>query len=502
MLLKELTKIALLGTENSSFPPKILQQLEEQGFDVKKEAPLLLAEAAAMLAQVRKAGFPLKDFEGKLPEAAEFEEAADCSFKSTRHLKLILDGKYAAVFPEFLHHLLENGKRLPTEQLPSLMQRPDLNEWWDLIEMTIGPGGKWLLAQHPDWKTRLATPENLNWETGSKTQRIALLKYFRKNNPAQAVELLQSTWDTEDYRSKAAFLKELETGLSSGDELFLENALHDSRKEVRQVAAVLLAQIPLSAYAERMFQRALDCLFYEKGKWQVSIPDEPDKAALADGILIIHPDWKGAQSGYLGQVFSKIPPSRWELHFEAEPREVLRLFAKNKWSNTLHKAIAEAAVFHHDEKWMGEMLAFWFENENSPLWNDPVGIQLLQLAPAEKTNELSIAYLKERKGLPDENDPVFQLLQHNDAPWQNELTLLIVNRLQQWLAKYKGQPWLFAHYKQLLGMAGLRCDPALSTTLQKGWDMSAPIWYNWEKDVEEMLNTVFFRKEMIAELNL
>ncbi len=499
---KELAKIALLGTENSSFSSGTLQKLQEQGFDVKKEAPLLLAEASAMFAQMRKAGFPLKDFEGKLPEAAEFVEETNCSYKSTRHLKLILDGKYALVFPEFLYHLLENGKRLPTELMPALMQRPDIDEWWELIEMAISQGGRWLIGQHPDWKMRLNEPENRNWETESKIHRIAFLKFLRKNNPAQAIELLRSTWDTENYRNKTIFLQELKVGLSAEDEGFLENALHDRRKEVRQVAAELLSQLPLSEYAERMFQRALDCLFYEKGKWHITIPDEPDKVASTDGILIIHPEWKGEKAGYLGQIFSGIPPSRWELHFELEPEPLLKLFAKNEWSNTLHKAIAIAAVFHHDEKWIGQMFTYWFENENSPLWNDPVGIQVLELAPPEIVNQLSIAYLKERKGLPEEDDPVFQVLQQNDAPWQNELTLLIINRLQEWLTKYKGQPWLFTYYKKLLQMTGCRCDPSLSATLQKGWDISAPIWYDWEKEVEEMLNTVFFRKEMIEELNL
>ena len=501
MPFKELARIALLGTENAVFSGQLLQEMEAMGLDIKKEPPLLLAEAAAVFSQLKKAGFKLEKFMENLPEAASGVEENACSFKSVRHLQLILDGKYSAIFPEFLHHLLENGKHLPTALLPSLMARDDINEWWHLIEVSLSETGKWLLSQHPKWNIRVKKPSDGLWHTGDKFQRMSLFRFWRLNTPAVAVEHLKATWEAENYRDKKAFIKALAIGLSSDDERLLEIALLDNRKEVRSEAAPLLAKLPLSEYGERMFQRALDTMFYEKGNWHFRIPDEPDQVAVADGVLAIDPTWKGgAKAAYLGQIFSKIPPSRWELHFEAEPVEVLKLFARTEWSNVIHRALANAAVFHDDEKWIGTMAAFWFEQENSPLWNDPIGLQLLELTPPANVNKMCLQYLGKIKGLPEEESPVFQLLLTNDAPWDNDLTKLVISRLQEWVANTKTMDWSALHYKQFLDMAALRCSPSLFPFLEKGWRTTAPLWYNWEKLVADMLNTVLFRREMILEL--
>ncbi len=500
MPFNELAKIALLGTEHSHFSDTLLRELGELGLDTKKDPTFLLAEASALFTQMKKAGFTIAEFEGEYPEPIALTEETECSLKSVNHLRLILEGKYAAVFPEFLHHLLENGKRLPAEFVPSLMQLPDINEWWDLIELGLSRGGKWLVMQHPTWKLRLASPTNIDWETSSKADRLVYLNQLRRENPQQAIALLESTWLKEDFRDRAAFVKVLKNELSESDEPFLEKALQDSRKEVRMEAAALLAHLPLSNYSDRMFDRALDCLFYEKRKWQVHIPEEPDEAALADCILNIHPDWSGAKASYLGQIFSKIPPSRWEMHFEAEPEEVLNLLSKNDWSETLLKAIAKAAILHEDEKWIGELGTYWFEDEDAFIWEDIVGGELLQFAPSHFVNRLAIKTLSSTKALPTEDALFYYLLDNNNALWDNELTLLLINRIQDWLAKFKGQPWQVSSYKKYLHKAALRCDPILLASMQKGWDIRARIWYDWEKEVEEMLNTVLFRKEMIAEL--
>ncbi|MEZ4955401.1 MAG: DUF5691 domain-containing protein [Saprospiraceae bacterium] len=222
MPFKELARIALLGTENTIFPDDLLQELQLKGLNIKNEPPLLLAEAASLFSQIKKAGFILEEFKGELPEASTETDENSCSFKSIRHLQLILDGKYAAIFPEFLHHLLENGKRLPTDLLPSLMARDDINEWWHLIEVSLSETGKWLLTQHPKWKIRVTNPSDSLWDAGDKIQRMALFQSWRLNDPTAGVEHLQATWDSENYRDKKNFIKEMAVGLSPADEPLFE----------------------------------------------------------------------------------------------------------------------------------------------------------------------------------------------------------------------------------------------------------------------------------------
>ena len=498
---KYLAKIALLGTEHSTFSEDALKALQDQGFDIDQEHPELLLESAAQYGQINKAGFRLENFTGALPESADSDEGQACSFKSANHLRLILDGKFPEMLPEFISHLLENSKTLPTSMIPALMARPDIGQWWDLLEMTFSSSGRWLLRQHPIWQRRLMDPSQYNWQTGVKFERIELLKYLRKVDPERAVEMLKSTWKEENYRDKAAFLKELETGLSIDDEAFVNDYLSDRRKEVRKTAAFLLAKIPGSEYGERMFKRAMECFDLKRGKLEIDIPDEPDQVAVRDGILKIHPDWKGGtKAGYLGQIIAKIPPVRWEMHFERGPVEVLELFSRTDWENTLNRAIAEAAVFHQDPTWTGALLSHWFEEENAPLWNLPVGIELLEQASGSVVNRLLLAYLQNHHELPDEETPFYHLLQVNDAPWDNDLTLLIISRFREWLLTNKTQRWHHEHYQEYLKMIANRCNPDLFPVLQKSWNTNSPMWYQWEKPVEEMLNTVLFRKEMINEL--
>ena len=83
---QELTKIALLGTENTTFSNETLQALQALGIDVSKEAPLVLAEGAALYAQLKKAGFRLEAFTGELPKASEISGSKVCELLKTPYL--------------------------------------------------------------------------------------------------------------------------------------------------------------------------------------------------------------------------------------------------------------------------------------------------------------------------------------------------------------------------------------------------------------------------------
>ncbi len=499
---QELTKIALLGTENSTFSGQTLKTLQAQGIDVEMEAPLVLAEGAALHSQLRKAGFQLEDFTGELPEVAAAANEKKCSLKSSQHLQLILEGQFGAVLPEFIHHLLLSGKVFPTEHLPGLMRQPGAKNYWEKLDSAIGAGGYWLLSQHPEWRQWLENASDFDWQTGSRDQRLTMLRNLRKSDPGRALELVQSTWSEEDYRDKAAFLSEMEWGLSSADEDFIEKCLEEGRKEVRQEAAKLLALLPESRFSERMFSRAVACLKWGAEGLGIQIPDQVSEAAVKDGVLKIHPGWKGgAKAGYLGQVVSVVPPERWEVYFEKTPSEILKLFSQTDWAGTLLRATAEASIFHRNEAWVEALLEYWFENESSPLWNAPFGNQLLELAPAEVVNRLAIRSIENYPGLPEESSPVFKLLQNNAAAWENTFSKLLIRRFQEWILNSRQPHWQTFHHKEYLKMAALRCHPDLLGDLQKGWPVDSHLWALWEKPVEEMLNAVLFRQEMVTELH-
>lgn len=502
MAWQDLTKIALLGTENGTFSEQTLQALQAQGINVSKEAPLVLAEGAALFSQLRKAGFRLDDFSGELPPSAEGSGEKICSIRSAHHLYLILNGPYSAILPEFFEFLIKNKKCLPPEHLPILLKRPDKSKWVDFLEESLSAGGRWLLTQHPEWWGLIEKP-SADWHTGSREERLRLLAHLRRHDPPAGLEQVKSTWSEEQPADKKAFLLLLQqVGLSMADEPFLEGCLDDTRKEVRQTAAQVLLHLPESRLTGRMFQRSAECLQWNGNKLRLNIPESPDASAERDGVLKIDLQWKGgAKAGYMGQIISAVPPVNWETFFTKTPADVVLLFAGTDWPDTLLLACAIAAVRNRDEAWLDALLSYWFLTERQQLWEtDTVTHPLLKATPADTANRLAIQYLERRHSLSGENSPLFQLLKTNEHRWNDRLTILIVKLLQEWLNKSTRLDWQSFHNKEYLKLLALRCNPDLFDDLQKGWNNAAPQWAYWEKPLEEMLNTVLFRREMIQEL--
>ncbi|MFQ5446712.1 MAG: DUF5691 domain-containing protein [Saprospiraceae bacterium] len=497
MTWQELTKIALLGTEHSSIPEEVLKDLRARGMDVEKEAPVVLAEAAAMFAQMRKAGFRLEDFDGKLPEPAEPDDEKYCSHRSARHLHLILSGEYEAVLPEFLRHADKCGRYLPPEHLPELMNRHDVTALWPAIEPLLGGRGRWLLAQHPDWGKRLAPAAGFDWYTGEREERLALLRHLRETAPEQALELLRTTWDEEDYRRKAAFLEALGTGLSMSDEPFLEACLGEGRKEVRQAAAELLVRLPESGLAGRMYRRAAACFVFKKNALHVSIPGEMDGEAARDGILKIHPGWPGGRkAGYLGQVVSVVPPGRWESFFDKKPTVILKILNRTDWAKTLLKAVVQATILQNDERWVEALLGWYTKFPDLPLWQQPEMAQLAGIAPATVLNDMALKIVKTAP-LPEALPRILPFFMDAKNDMTDELTLLLIHRFREWLTSNDRRIWDPPPFKEMLQVTGLHCRPGLYDTLQKDWDKRVPLWEFYEKHVEKMLNTLQFRREMV-----
>jgi hypothetical protein len=162
--------------------------------------------------------------------------------------------------------------------------------------------------------------------------------------------------------------------------------------------------------------------------------------------------------------------------------------------------VAAAAVRYEDSTWAELFLRHWFVDEDSPLWNEPIGGQLLETASEEAVHALAIDFLKNNGGLPEEDSPLFQLFLQNDAPWSAELSGEIIERFRAWLRQTKRPDWTSFHYKELLKMLSYRCPVGFYEKLKSGWDSRVPLWAFWEKNVEEMIEVVFFRREVQLEM--
>lgn len=127
----------------------------------------------------------------------------------------------------------------------------------------LGERGRWLAGLNGAWRWAVAgerTPEPPEveriWAEGTKGERAALIRRLRESDPAGARERMAAGFASEPADLRQDLVRALEINLSPADEPFLERALDDRSKGVRQAAAALLARLPESAFVGRMVERA------------------------------------------------------------------------------------------------------------------------------------------------------------------------------------------------------------------------------------------------------
>jgi hypothetical protein len=216
------------------------------------------------------------------------------------------------------------------------------------------------------------------WETGTRGQRVAWLTALRAEDPGRARTALRGTWAREPAADRVAFLSTFEHGLSGSDEEFLEEALDDRAKDVRGVAADLLARLPGSAYGERMAERARACLRPERrtvrARTQTWVVVEPpqgyDEGMRRDGVPFhpagsFVPDSRsgapvGTRAAWLREIIARTPLSTWTdlfgPHGAASPMEVVCLPIADDFARDVHLGWARAAVRQRAARWAQALL--------------------------------------------------------------------------------------------------------------------------------------------------
>ena len=200
------------------------KKLDKLGVDTSQEATQVVLEGAALLSLINKTQGQIEDWKGSLPSPSKKESTTPCSQQSSNHLSLILNGTYEPALSEFLSQLINNKKALPPQMLPDLLdQCLSSPELWQKLRFSIGERGEWLIQQNPDWQILTATPQKIDWETGTRDQRIALLKHLRKTEPRKVIPIIKETWEEDSLKDRVKFIESLKINLSKKDESFLES---------------------------------------------------------------------------------------------------------------------------------------------------------------------------------------------------------------------------------------------------------------------------------------
>lgn len=366
-LLDELARSALLGTQRVDAPRLSADESPLGHFltTLNPEQPeALLLNAAGALSIYEQIGrtprrlVTAKSHPNRRPPATALDS---CSSQAAASLSIMLSGNFLELLPEFLTALAAAQQCIPPLYLPTLLDHGTRNaSTRSAILPVLDECGRWLAGQNADWRWAAPGAESWDgtlelWKTDKAQNRQTLLRQQRVDNPALGLRLLQSTWKAEDPTRRAGLIGMLETGLSMGDEPFLEIALDDRIHAVRKKAAELLASLPQSRLCRRMVQNTAQLFHWEPQtdeQIRLTFPEEFDPAIYRDGVLK-RPgkDLARIRSHQLIEIMGAIPLNHWTESWDAAPEEIIKASATSKWPGSLLRGLALAAERQRRDDW-------------------------------------------------------------------------------------------------------------------------------------------------------
>jgi hypothetical protein len=487
----------LLGTDQQSLGEALRTDLALLDLDAEEEAQVLLA-ALGLVHLLHKGARVLKTATA-LPAAAVEETRTPCSWRSVQHLQAILNDHHRPALPEFTRLLHRYQKVLPPTSIPLLLDRCLLQaDLWPLLQPILGPRGYWLLRQHPRWSALAPAPEQVReWAAAPIPEQPGLLRQFRLLDAAAARESLVLEWPLLPPKAQARLLPALAAELAPEDEVFLETALQHSRKEVRLVAAGLLASLPTSLLVQRLWQQAREALQLVSGRLVMELPEHLPKATQADGI---YPTGSKAPGGlklnWLCQLVARTPFYFWERHWQKTPAEVIGLFVPAPHSLPLLQALTDSLNRFPYAAGEAALIKWWLLTGQETYWNNVSGRQLLENSSPQLFNQSLVAWLEQFGPLvPADSLPAFWL-SRGGQPWEPTLTKIIVIGFQEIAQQRQLSDWSLVHYHRLLEVAAYQSDPQLLPAIRDAWFQGAPRIGRWHAVVEKLLQTLHFRQEM------
>jgi hypothetical protein len=510
-LWQDVVTAALVGTERQSLtrtPPdnqvgELLRQLDS----TDPEGTLLGAAGAIALYQ-RSGRLPTTDNQPLLTPC-ETDDSPTCSPRAGQHLALMLKGEHAELLPEWLAAAAEVGKRVPERYLPDLLELGCVQSHLrEAILPVLGKRGHWLAAQNPDWNYVVGENAEVTWETGSRAARRLLLQRLRAENPARARELLAGIWNQEASEDKAAFLETFQTGLSMNDEPFLEAALDERRKEVRKVAADLLARLPESRLCQRMIERVRPLLTLklegEKLNLAVTLPESRDKGMTRDGVESIQNLGQGEKAGWLLQIIAGVPPNFWCRVWEITPAQFVQVANGSEWQEVLIAGVAIATVRHQETHWAEAILdvmsrlASNYRLSGYLLKADEILGCLIGVLSRERLEVIVHSLLPSNSVPLSSQHPGFYLLGHYRYFWSDEFTRAVLKCICNYIATSDNSyDWAWR-----AGLKEFTCymNPSI---VNEASSVLLPVvkeGSNWAEVVDELLFILQFRYEMMQAL--
>ena len=483
----ELVASALVGTARR--PPALPEGTGSPvarvlaGLD-RGDAERAVLAAGAALGLYRQAGWrPPVDI-GPPPPVAGPEDRPRCSDAAASRLDAMLGGRFRSLLGEWLDAVVAARRIVPPDRLPPVLDAATADPALRAAAVAAaGARGQWLAGRNPRWAWASGGGPDpaTTWATGSAPARRLLLERLRATDPSAALQLLASTWATEAADDRATLVAALATGLGADDEAFLEAALDDRGKQVRQVAADLLSRLPGSRLAGRMAERSRPLLRIAGqggARVEVTLPEDVDPAMVRDGVVARPSTGSGERSWWLHQLVAATPLATWTEAMGEPPRRLVQLA-----DPAVRRAWAAAAARQRDEEWALALLDAGDVDEP----------ELLGAVPHDRAVRVAADRVA-RLGLTPE---VLDLLDRCPPPWDEALSRAVVQRLAAAVDGHaRPGPAALARPERLVRLA-TRVDPSLTPVAAAALADHAE---RWSEVVGRFLDLLAFRAEMAEEL--
>ena len=237
------------------------------------------------------------------------------------------------------------------------------------LQSVIGHRGRWLAGFNDEWRfaadnttSVVADEDPKRWSEGSLAQRVDYLHTLRTRDAAAARSLLQAQLGELPAKERVELVGVLAQHLGADDEALLEGLLKDRSRDVRDIAARLLAQLPTSAHTRRLAGWLAPLLSSKRGllgktSWLCDAPQSADPDWPAAAISSTRPQHEplGERAWWLYQLTRQTTLSWWTAHTGMNATDLIAWAAKTDWKDALYRGWRERAGAA-DKDWLEAML--------------------------------------------------------------------------------------------------------------------------------------------------
>lgn len=421
---------------------------------------------------------------GLLPDAVRSEvqpgyrdERPAASPGATTILQAILAQSDASLVREWVRLADGAGVRVPPRQGPALLDALSTPTFENLAAAQSGDAniaaalsrvldetGTWLAALRPKWRALVsgaALPTNLDeaWSSGTLAQRREILRTLISVDASRAVATISSTWSADGSDARRDFIKILSEKPDLAYEPLLEPALDDRSKQVRELAATLLARTRGTKLRARMNERIRDMTTVTRERRSVTITLSPPKTFPKDYAR----DWieeqadsgRGHRAWWLEQVFSAADLSFHADHTGLDPAAFLEAIKDDDFFGAALAGLAAAAGHQPDASWASVLVPHLLAGKKPRV---ELAQHVLDALPASESEPLRL-HAAAQESLPRES--ALPLLHTLNAPWSHPFSVATLDLLERHPPKYS---FLI---DDLLKRVSSRCSPTLADRFEQ-----------------------------------